>query len=360
MDTINIESLLDEITPAGPADEGDLVETGNPDFIALEIMMKAVPEPLFDAKPNQEVKAPDWGDIQSAAIQLLTRSHDLRVAVFLTRALLHNEGVQGLKTGLTLVYGLVRRYWDRLYPRLDPDDNHDPTIRNTALELLSTGEDILGPLKRCGLCESPTLGQFNYRDVMIAQGKIELPPNPDEPLPGVMDIEAAFKDTDTQKLYEKKEVIHASLEILAELTAELDKKIGDSGSKPDFKNLRKILKDMDDILKRQLKDRPIPNTSDVGLPPQAAAREEISAVEPDDTNEEDFMRNVIHGRQDVVRLIDLICSYYHQNEPGSPVPLLLKRARQLVGKSFVEIIQDLAPDSAAKINSLISGAEKER
>ncbi len=69
--------------------------------------------------------------------------------------------------------------------------------------------------------------------------------------------------------------------------------------------------------------------------------------------------NAITGRQDVVRLLDGICAYYQHNEPGSPVPLLLKRARQLVDKDFLEIIQDLAPDSAGKIKSLISGVDKE-
>lgn len=360
MNTLDIESLLAEISLNAPSGQGDLVETGHPDFIALEIMMKGTPEPLFDAKPNQEVKAPNWRNVQDAAVQLLTRSHDLRVAVFLTRALLHNQGLQGLKTGLALVHGLVSRYWDNLYPRLDPDDNNDPTIRNTALELLSIGEDILGPLKRCNLCDSPTLGRFSYRDLLIAQGKIELPENPDGPLPGMVDIEAAFKDTDTQTLNDKKEVIHASLEILAALKAELDKKIGDSGSKPDFKQLHQLLKNMDDVMKRQLKDRPIPKASDSRQPSQAAEDEKISAVKPADMNAENPMGNIINGRQDVVHLIDLICFYYQHNEPGSPVPLLLKRARQLVGKNFIEIIQDLAPDSAVKINNLISGAEKER
>jgi type VI secretion system protein ImpA len=61
----------------------------------------------------------------------------------------------------------------------------------------------------------------------------------------------------------------------------------------------------------------------------------------------------------VIRLLDKICKYYEHFEPGSPVPLLLKRARQLVEKNFIEIIQDLAPDSAGKIKSLIAGDDKE-
>jgi len=53
----------------------------------------------------------------------------------------------------------------------------------------------------------------------------------------------------------------------------------------------------------------------------------------------------IHGqvrsRNDVVRMIDTICSYYDQVEPSSPVPLLLKRAKILAKMGFVEAMQEL-------------------
>ena len=49
-------------------------------------------------------------------------------------------------------------------------------------------------------------------------------------------------------------------------------------------------------------------------------------------------------------MIDEICSYYAQYEPSSPVPLLLQRARRLVNKSFVEILEDLAPDGLNQLH----------
>ena len=62
------------------------------------------------------------------------------------------------------------------------------------------------------------------------------------------------------------------------------------------------------------------------------------------------------GRDDVLLLIDKICAYYARAEPSSPVPLLLKRARRLVNKEFIEIMRDLAPDGLAQIE-LIRGAD---
>ena len=71
------------------------------------------------------------------------------------------------------------------------------------------------------------------------------------------------------------------------------------------------------------------------------------------------MNTIISSRQDVIRLLDQICVYYDQNEPASPVPLLLKRAKRLVEKNFFEIMQDVAPESVAQIQKLIGGAKED-
>jgi type VI secretion system protein ImpA len=46
-----------------------------------------------------------------------------------------------------------------------------------------------------------------------------------------------------------------------------------------------------------------------------------------------------------------------KNEPSSPVPLLLKRAKRLVGLSFVDIIRNLSPDAMAQVQ-MVSGEEE--
>ena len=60
----------------------------------------------------------------------------------------------------------------------------------------------------------------------------------------------------------------------------------------------------------------------------------------------------IRTREDVIRVLDKLCEYYAQHEPSSPLPLLLKRAKRLTTLSFMEIIQDLAPDAVAQAMSI--------
>jgi type VI secretion system protein ImpA len=57
----------------------------------------------------------------------------------------------------------------------------------------------------------------------------------------------------------------------------------------------------------------------------------------------------IQSRQDVVKMIDKICDYYKREEPSSPVPYILKRAQRLAEMDFMQIIDDLSPDSVKEI-----------
>jgi type VI secretion system protein ImpA len=60
----------------------------------------------------------------------------------------------------------------------------------------------------------------------------------------------------------------------------------------------------------------------------------------------------INSRADVVRAIDAICAYYERNEPGSPVPFVLRRARDWISLDFMAVLEDIAPgslDEATKV-----------
>ena len=60
----------------------------------------------------------------------------------------------------------------------------------------------------------------------------------------------------------------------------------------------------------------------------------------------------IQTRSDVIRSLEAICAYYERSEPSSPVLPLLRRTQQLVGKSFNEILQELAPETVAQVKLL--------
>ncbi|MGH7674416.1 MAG: type VI secretion system protein TssA, partial [Gemmatimonadales bacterium] len=68
-------------------------------------------------------KSADWPlVIKLAGEALATKSKDLQLAAWLTEALLRQESLSGFRSGLTLLQGLLERFWDNLYPELDDGD----------------------------------------------------------------------------------------------------------------------------------------------------------------------------------------------------------------------------------------------
>ena len=85
-------------------------------------------------------------------------------------------------------------------------------------------------------------------------------------------------------------------------------------------------------------------------PPERPASEELGLrAETGGIPQIERTSGAILARKDVLRSLDAICAYYENTEPSSPVLLLLRRAQQLVGKNFNEILQELAPDAVAQV-----------
>ena len=91
MQTAEIEALL---APVSAEDScGADLEYGDPAFTAFDRATQGKPEQQIGSTiiPAEE---PDWKAVGRQAIQLLGRTKDLRVAVHLTKALLHTDGLK--------------------------------------------------------------------------------------------------------------------------------------------------------------------------------------------------------------------------------------------------------------------------
>ncbi len=85
-------------------------------------------------------KVADWPQVIKLTTETLEkRSKDLQIAVWLTEALLRRDGCAGLGEGLTLLHGLVERFWDHVHPQLE---DGDVELRAAPLEWLGTRLNI--------------------------------------------------------------------------------------------------------------------------------------------------------------------------------------------------------------------------
>jgi type VI secretion system protein ImpA len=57
---------------------------------------------------------------------------------------------------------------------------------------------------------------------------------------------------------------------------------------------------------------------------------------------------VITSRQDAIRALDAVAEFFRRNEPSSPIPMFIDRAKRLVSKNFLEVLADIAPDAVSQ------------
>ena len=70
-----------------------------------------------------EVKTSDWDTVITIAVDaLINKTKDLQIAAWLTEALIKVEGFDGLAAGLKILGGLLKEYWEHLYPAIEDKD----------------------------------------------------------------------------------------------------------------------------------------------------------------------------------------------------------------------------------------------
>lgn len=328
-----LEALLAPISdeaPAGP----DL--SYDAEFLELEQASKGKPEQQF-GDTLIAAEEPDWQDVRRRAEALLARSKDLRVALLLTRALVRLENAEGLAAGLGLVNEMLSRYWDTLHPELDHDDSDDATMRLNALAPLADGATLLRDVRNAWVASTPQHGRVAFRDVLVAAGKLP-------PAGGAAPSKAEIEGTLRAIAQDNPRPLQAALDS-ADHVQSLEALLGEKGvltQAPDLRPLSDLLHAVVPMCKAVLSSEGEP-----GQTAQAAGETRGAATGP------------VMTRDDAIRALETVCRFIEQSEPSNPAPLLIRRAQRLIGRKFVEIIEDLAPESLGQIQKL-AGLEQSK
>jgi type VI secretion system protein ImpA len=338
---IKVDELL---SPISPEDLCGADLSYDPAFQELDSLIGGKPETQFS-----EAEEPNWKQVHQHCVTLFSRTKDLRVTISLTLAELHQEGLPGLASGLQLIRRLLEQYWDTLNPKLDPDFGNDPLERINAVSSISIPEGTFGdPLqflrrvRRAPLCRSQQLGSFSLYQIQAANAKPVVASEEDQPAttkgPDMAMIEAAFRDTDPTLLDQIDQSISSAISDLNGINEFLDRTVGVTKS-ASFDGLKSLLLEARKHVSHYLAS-PAGGSASEG----PGLRTAIDGVA-----DRGGTPGVVQTRKDVLQSLDAICAYYESTEPSSPVLPLLRRAQQLVGKNFTEILHELAPDTVAQV-----------
>ena len=330
---MDLDALL--AARAGEEPSGDNLEY---DFDFMQLQIAA--QPGEEKQAGAEILAaedPNYKDVETRALAVLERSHDLRAAVLLASAVLHTRGVPGFAEAVGYIKGVLDQHWDTCHPQLDADDDNDPTMRINAVKGLVGADTVLAGLRRTALTDSRNFGRLTLRDIQIATGEIPAPAGEKPTDPAT--VAAAFTDTGNEANAATLAALRATMADLKAIEAIFGDKTPGYG--PDLDELRKMLGQ----LARHVGDHVS------GAAPTEDEAAQASAGKPGGSGGAvrrsggggGAMPGSIETAQDARNALDKVSDYFNRYEPSSPVPIILERAKRLVGADFMTIMKDMAP-----------------
>lgn len=318
---LDLETLLAPVSEETPAGE-DL--SYDPERAEIERAFES--SVSVDASGVESEGAEvDWRRIISLIEAQSGRTKDVWLAVYLCRAGARSSQLAVVETGALYLSGLLETFWEVVHPQLD---EYGFQGRKGPCESLTRIGEFLGPLERTALLEHPRLGRWSGADFVRFSANAEAED-------GYGQFRAALQDTAEEDL----QAIAARIEAISEAFHKADAVLtanAEGDTAPNFKATYDLL--------AQLKRGVLAFTS-------APAAEEEGAGEAEEggSGEEASSGQKLSGRvesrEDVVKAIDAITDYYKRKEPASPVPLVLRRAREWVTLDFLQVLEDIAPSS---------------
>jgi type VI secretion system protein ImpA len=282
----------------------------------------------------------DWRAIRDKSLTALAQSHDLRLLAHLAAALVRIEGLITFCRVITVADRWLGEHWDQVFPRID----EDAILRRNALNSFADRMAIVDAVRRSPVVSHRQLGSFSLRDLELATGQLT-PTEADVKAPSSAQIEATLAGTPAADLMGLSGALQTGMGSLRNIVATMQTR-GGFDSAPDFDGLLRPLSRIDKLLTAH-----IPGTAANEPTTRAADGEDPPAMSTGSVTD-------IKSRQDAIRALDAVAAFFRLQEPSSPVPMFLERAKRLVSKTFMEVLEDIAPDSVSHAK-LIGGIKSD-
>jgi len=293
--------------------------------------------PLEYLERPEGLAVPDWPAVVELAVEALSaRTKDLQIAAWLAEAWMKHgriDRLAGLREGLILMRGLLDRYWDNLYPAIDPEDDEGPlTSRGNIFGAMAGERGSLSiAIQSIPLTEGTGGARYSYSQW---SKKNEAAPSWNDPekqqrYQSYVDrglIERAILDDEWNKAKasSKPEFCHGRLALLDECRNELkalDRVMVEKFGRetPGLRGLEKAIEDVHSLVAKMVKEKsPIDGGDNDGGPGTGDGAGIDDGLNPDSGS--------IATRRDALRLLGRVAEFFRRTEPHSPVSYLLQRA----------------------------------
>jgi type VI secretion system protein ImpA len=285
-------------------------------------------------KEDEAPTPPDWNDMLEKSSAALATSKDLRVLAYFGAAQLRTAGIVPFCETLRVAAAWLETWFDVVYPRVD----EDIYFRTNALNNFNDRLAIIDALRRTPLVANRSSGPISLRHVELATGVIPVTKDDGVPIKEG-EINAAFGAAPLADLRGQQEAVKKALDSLGQIDAKMlaaggvdaTPNFDGRGDKEKLVSLRHQLRRIHELVRAQIAARPD------AAPAESAAGADGAAA-PGTVG-------AIRTRQDAIRALDAVTTFFETTEPSSPVPLFLERAKRLIAKNFLDVLQDIVPDA---------------
>lgn len=275
----------------------------------------------------------DWRDIRDRSLEALAKSKDFRLLTHLAGAVVRTDGFAAFVGTLTVGARWLELWIDAVFPLVDEDG----ILRRSALNGFADRMAIVDGVRRAPILTHRQLGSVSIRDIEIVTGHL-IPAEGETGTVTEAQLEGLFAATSTDELRALHDQLNEAVASLKSMEQAVSLRSGAQAA-PDFSTLSVPLARTLKRVTDHLATRP------------AAAGEAASgaAVATGDAAAATDLAPVgtVRNRQDATRALDAVAAFFRTNEPSSPIPLLIERAKRLVAKDFLEVLAELAPEALA-------------
>jgi len=340
-------ALFDFQAPLSPEDPcgPDLELEGDADFLnfmatADGLLPKAFyirnpKDPDSESKPfNVKDEARGGFDVASqfaTITSLLGRTRDVRLLTLGAKFSILNRDLEQFVGYVQGLESLLETYWEESNPK---GEDGDYSMRFVALQTLDDNAPVVFPLMYTPLFEDRRFGSVTYRTALLAEGAVAARDEDEEKL----DLSAArraFDEVDLELLAGRRDQVKALNDSLAHIGAIFLDKAGYE-MVPSFDRLSDTAKKIQALLDQTLARRD----------PSLASGEASEQAEGDQPAEAPVGGSVsgpIKSFAEAIAALAAVADYYQAKEPSNPALLLVRQAKDLVGKPFLDVLRILIP-----------------
>jgi type VI secretion system protein ImpA len=325
--------------PCGP----DLDLEGDAEFLNFVAATEGLlPTAYYDFRRESI----DFAAASAALDRLLQRTLDIRLFVLAVKLAALNRDLAGVGLWIGRLEWALRTHWQGVHPCAE-DGDYAPRLGQ--LMTLQDNATLLLPLQYAPLVETTREGGLSYRDQLVASGaaqprsitlfneKGEKQTSAEEKLMPQKIIDKVLRDVEIEKLVAANDTLRGLAASIQSIHAVTAAEVGFEKSTA-FPKLEKLVREMAEFVRGALVVRDPTLAS-----PAAAAEGEGQGAESAGVASPP---PAFATRADVDAALAAALGYFIAAEPTSPALLLIRQARETLGKNLYEVMKLLAPAHA--------------